>query len=235
MADMNLGSASGMGGSLASLFEGIFNNAGAPYGDAMSQLQKYFQGAQGFQNPFYQAGTQGTQNYQNWLSGMQDPTKFINNTMNQYQASPYSQYLQQQAVRAGQNAASMGGLSNGQGGAGLGSSPFAQQLQQNAANISSQDMNQWLGNVLNVNQQYGQGQQNLMNTGQNAANSLTNLFSRMGENMGQLALGQGEGNQQNLSNIFSGLFGIGGSGSGNSGNNNFSPGLLSLFASLFGG
>lgn len=193
-----LGSLGGMGGmgGLAQFLGGLFGNSGSPYGDAMDQYQKWANMAQGVQNPFLQAGTGAIGNYQNWLSGMQDPSKFMNNLMGQYQESPYAKYMQQQAIRSGQNAASASGMA--------GSTPFAQQLQQNASNISSQDMNNWLQNVLGVNSQYGQGEQNLMGLGANAANQLTNMYGNMGQQMGQAAYGQQAGNNQDMWNMIGG-------------------------------
>ena len=79
-----------------------------------------------------------------------------------------------------------------------------QQMQQNASNIASQDMNQWLQNVLGINTQYGQGQNNLMQGGQNAANSLANLYNQMGQNMGSAAYGKESGNQNDFWNMLGG-------------------------------
>ena len=117
--------------------------------------------------------------------------------MGQYAESPYAQYLQKQSLRAGQNAASASGLS--------GSTPLMQQLQQNAGNIASKDQNDWLQNVLGINTQYGQGQNNLMTGGQNAANALTNMNAQMGQQMGQAAYGQQAGKQQDRFNILGGI------------------------------
>jgi len=185
--------------SIGQLLGGLFGNSGKPYEKAGKQYEKYFQGAQGFQNPFFNAGQQGTQKYQNWLQGQQDPSAFINKLMGQYHESPFAHNLQQQSMRAGQNAASAEGT--------LGSTPFAQQLQQNAGQISSADQNQWLQNVLGINTQYGQGQQNLMQGGQNAANILSQLFSNQGNNMAGTAFGQQAGKNQDFMSILAGLFG----------------------------
>lgn len=185
--------------SLGQLFGGLFGNSGKPYEAAGKQYNKYFQGAQGFQNPFFNAGQQGMGNYQNWLQGQQDPSAFINKLMGQYQESPHAKNLQRQSMQAGNNAASASGL--------IGSTPFAQQMQQNASNISSQDQNSWLQNVLGINSQYGQGQQNLMQGGQNAANILSQLFQNQGSNMAGTAFGQQAGRNQDFMSILAGLFG----------------------------
>jgi hypothetical protein len=184
----------GIGGILG----GLFGHSGKPYDKAMEQYQQWGNRAQQTQQPFLNAGTGAIGNYQQWLQGQKDPTNFINNLMGGYQESPYTRYLQNQAMNAGQNAASASGM--------LGSTPFLQQQQQNAANISQQGMDDWLSNVLGINQQYGQGQQNLMTGGQNAANALTGLYNQMGQNMGAAAYGKQAGKNQDIWNLIGGGF-----------------------------
>ncbi len=197
-----LGSMFGSGsiGGLGQLFEALFNKGGQPYKDASKEYNKYFQGAQGFQNPFMQAGQQGMGKYQDWLQGQQDPSAFINKLMGQYQESPFAHNQQQAAMRAGTNAASASGLS--------GSTPFAQQMQQNAGQIASGDQNQWLQSVLGINSQYGQGQQDMMQGGQHAADMLSQLFSQAGQDQSQLKYNQSRGDQMDWSKIFSGIGGL---------------------------
>jgi hypothetical protein len=184
------------GGGLGGLLGGLFGDSGAPYDAAMDQYQKYAKKAESYQNPFFNAGVGAIPDYQKWLQGMSNPSGFINGLMGQYQESPWAKYQQQQSMRAGTNAASASGLT--------GSTPFAQQMQQNAANISSQDMNQWLQNVLGINTQYGQGQQNLMTGGQNAANALTNMYGNLGQQMGEAAYGKKAGENQDFWNTIGG-------------------------------
>ncbi len=187
---------SGLGGILG----GLFGDSGKPYDKAMEQYQKYMKMGQGTQQPFLNAGTNAIGDYQRWLEAQQDPSQFINNQMSQYNESPYNQYLQQQAQNAGMNAASASGL--------MGSTPMMQQMQQNAANISQQGMNDWLQNVLGINSQYGQGQNNLMTGGQNAANSLTNMYANMGNKMGEAAYGKEAGKKQDFWNTLGGGLGV---------------------------
>lgn len=190
-------------GGLGGFLGGMFGNSGQPYSDAMQQYEKYMQQGANAQNPFLQAGQGAMGDYQKWLRGMQDPSKFINSQMSQYQQSPWAQYQQQQAVRSGQNAASASGLT--------GSTPFAQQLQQNAAGISSQDQQNYLSNVLGVNQQYGSGLNNMMGYGANAANQLTGLYGNMAQGMGNLAYGQSQAQNQDFWNMLGGGLGMLGS------------------------
>ncbi len=204
----NAGASGGMGyggmSGLSGFLGGLFGDSGAPYDAAMDQYQQWGDKAQNAQNPFLQAGQGATGHFQDWLKGMQDPSGFINNLMGHYQESPFAKYQQQQSMRAGTNAASASGLT--------GSTPFAQQLQQNSSNISSQDMQGWLQNVLGINTQYGAGNQFLSAQGQNSANALTGLYGDMGQRMGEGAYGKKAGENQDFWNMIGGgldLFGGG--------------------------
>lgn len=191
------------GSGLGSFLGGIFGNSGKPYDKAMDQYREYANKSQGLQQPYIDAGQSGLGNYQEWLQGQKDPTQFVNKLMGDYKESPYSQYLQQQSLRAGQNAASASGLS--------GSTPLMEQLQQNAGNIASQDQNQWLQHVLGINTQYGQGQNNLINSGQNSANKLTDTYNNLGKEMGEAAWGKERGKQKDWWNTIGGAIGTIGS------------------------
>jgi hypothetical protein len=186
-------------GGLQGLLGGLFGDSGKPYDKAMEQYQQWMNQAQGVNQPYLDAGKGAIGDYQNWLKGMQDPSKFINSLMGQYQQSPYTSYLQQQAQNAGINAGSANGLA--------GSSALMQQMQQNAGNIAQQGMDSWLQNVLGINTQYGQGEQNLMQGGQNAANSLTNMYNQMGQRMGDAAYGKQAGKNQDFWNMIGGGLG----------------------------
>lgn len=197
---MQSGNYGGYNSSIGQLLGGLFGNTGDAYKQAGNQYQNYFnQGIQA-QNPFYQAGTGAIPGYQNWVNSMQDPSGFINKMMGQYQQSPWATYEQQQATRAGNNAASSSGLS--------GSTPFAQQMAQTSAGITSQDMQNWLGNVLGTNTQYGQGLGNQVGWGQNAANQMSNMYGNAAQWMGGSAFGQNAGNQMDQGNVLGGLLGI---------------------------
>lgn len=181
---------------LAGILGGKLGNSAAPFNAGMQEFLKYFNQAGAYQNPFLNAGQNAIPGYQNWLQSMSNPSDFINKLMGQYQASPQSQYLQQQAMRAANNMGSASGLT--------GSTPLQMQAQQNAANISSQDMGNWLQNVLGINNQYGAGLSGLMGMGQGSANALTNLFAQGANTMGQGAYGAEAGRQADKMNQMGG-------------------------------
>jgi hypothetical protein len=192
-------SAQGMGG-LGQFLGGLFGDSGSPYGDAMKQYQKWTDKAAQYQNPFFDAGKGAIPDYQKWLSGMQDPSGFINKLMGGYQQSPWAQYQTDQAMNAAQNMGSASGLS--------GSTPLTQFAQQQASGIASGDMQNWLGNVLGINTQYGQGLGGLMGMGQNSANMLSQLYGNLGNQMGQGAYGQRAGQNQDKWNMIGGGLGM---------------------------
>jgi len=179
----------GLGGILG----GFFGDNGKSYDKAMEQYQKYAQMGQQTQQPYLNAGQGAIGDYQKWLQRQNNPGSFINGLMDGYQESPYAHMLQQQAMNAGNNAASASGL--------MGSSALTRQLQQNAGQIASGDMNSWLQNVLGINTQYGQGQHNLIQGGQGSANALTGLYNNLGQQMGEAAYGKQAGKSNGLSDI----------------------------------
>lgn len=187
-------------GSIGNILYGIFGDAGKPYDDASNELSKYLPQAQQYQQPFNQAGTAAIPQFQNWLKSMQDPSAFINNLMGKYQESPGAKFQQQQMMNAADNMGSATGLT--------GSTPLTQFAQQQSQGIASQDMNNWLQNVLGTNNQFGAGQLNLMNMGQNSANQLMSLLQNyMGAQSG-LAFGKDYAKQQQMGGLFSGLSGL---------------------------
>lgn len=217
------GSNFGPWGTLIGAGIGAFGGFGNdPYGDAMKKYHQLAQQGRDAQNPFYEAGKGAIGDYQSWLNGQKNPTQFVNNLMGDYKESPYAHYMQQQSVRAGQNAGSASGL--------MGSTALAQQLQQSASDISGQDMNQWLQNVLGINTQYGQGEKNLMDSGQHAADQITNSYNQESGDIGNATYGrtqQGKIDQQNMMANFAKM--------SDTDRKHIMASLSKMFPSLFGG
>jgi hypothetical protein len=102
-------------------------------------------------------------------------------------------------MQASTNAASANGLA--------GSTPMQQAMQQNARDISSQDQQKYFGNLNGINNNYMSGLQGLMGQGMNAQGGISDLLSKLAEQMGGGAYGKAQGNNQDFSDILSGLFG----------------------------
>lgn len=183
--------------SLPSFLQGFFGNSGRPYEKAGEEYQKYFNQAPTAQQPYQQAGQNAIPQFQQWLQGQKDPAGFINKLMGQYQQSPWAKFQTEQANRYNTNDASAKGL--------IGSTPYQQAGEQFAHDISSQDMQSWLQNVLGINTQYGQGQHQLMEGGQHASDILSQLFQNEAQTMGQSKYGEEAGKQSDQNSIWSGI------------------------------
>lgn len=175
---------------------GLLGGSGKPYENAGREYEKYANRGKEYQNPFFEAGKRGLGNYEEWLNGQKDPSGFINHLMSGYSESPWASFQKQQGQRAADNSASASGL--------IGSTPYMQTSQDYARNISSQDQNQWLQHVLGVNTQYGHGEQNLMQGGQNSANILTQLQEMIASAKGQASYGESKGRMSDRNNLIGG-------------------------------
>lgn len=189
--------------SLGALISGLGNLFGGDdpsqaYQAAQDQANKYYGMATNTQQPFYNAGTGAIPQYQQYLQQMSNPTGFINNIMSQYQESPWAKFQQQEAQRANNNMASAAGL--------IGSTPWQRAGEDYARNISSQDQNQFLQNVLGVNTSYGSGLNNLLNYGANAGNILSQLYGQQANTNANMAYG-GAAADQNQNQSMWGLLG----------------------------
>lgn len=165
--------------------------------DAASKaLGQGWEQAQQYQKPFWETGVNALPQYNKWLQGMQNPSDYLNNLMGQYQQSPWAKFQTQQGIRAANNAGSASGL--------IGSTPLAQSTADYARNISSQDQNNWLQNVLGINNLYGQGQFNLANIGQNSANSLTNYLGDYSRAQAEAQAKSADAGQNDMFNMIGG-------------------------------
>ncbi len=182
---------------LNNMFAGATRQNEQPYYDAMEQYKKYFDQAAGYQMPFYNAGTQSLDPYQQRLKQMSDPQDYYNSIMGGYNASPYSQVQQQNSLNQSTNAASASGMS--------GSTPMQMQMQQNAADISTQDMDKYYSNVNSINQDYMSGLNKLISGGQMSANELTQLTQQMMKMMGRAQFGETMGQNKDTNSMLGGI------------------------------
>lgn len=187
-------------------FDTVFHGNEKPYERGNEEYQKYMGQAIDAQNPFIEFGKKAMPGYEKWLGGMEDPSGFINNLTNKYQQSPWAKYQQEQSLKAGQNAASASGL--------MGSTPFLKASQQNAADISSHDMESWLSKVLGINSQYGQGLNNQIGIGQTGATNVSNLLNDRAENSAGLAYGQQKGRGADVADQLGSVLSMFGGGGG---------------------
>lgn len=182
---------------LPGFLQGMFGHSGRPYEKAANTYRDNFNQAPSYQEPYNEAGQIAMPQFQQWLQKMKDPSGFVNSLMKGYNQSPWAKFETDQAQRFNTNQASASGL--------IGSTPYQQAGEQYAHDISSQDMQSWLQNVLGVNTQYGSGQQSLVNGGQHSSDILSQLFSHFAENMGQAKYGEEAGKQGDQNSIWAGI------------------------------
>ncbi len=146
----------------------------------MQQIPEYGrQGYQPFINRGMQAQDQASNAYQQMLA---NPNAFLEQLQSGYQPSQGYQYRRQNAMGAARNSAAQGGFS----GTGY------DQMQQGAMadGLLSQDMQQYLQNVLGIQNTGLQGQQHIGDMGYNASGNLADYLGNTAGNRAFLRSGQ---------------------------------------------
>lgn len=137
---------------------------------------------------------------------MTNPTGYLDQLMKQYKPSQGYNLMRDEGLRAAGNTAAAGGM--------RGSLGDIQSQARLTDSLMGQDMQQWLNNVMGIQNTGLQGNQGFYNTGYNAASSLGSDLSNVLGTQAQLEF-QGAANQnQNKSDLLSALLGAGGAAAG---------------------
>jgi hypothetical protein len=177
-------------------------------GDARGDADKGYNQARAGMDPYAQGGMNDWNQYHQWMQQQgntlnqygnpadwqwkhanMSPDDFYNQMMGGYQQSPQAKYAMNQMTNATDHAASASGM--------LGSGAYGKALNQNANQISQNDMQQYWNNVMGaMNKQSGfinnfQGQQN---NWQNAMRWGANTGFNAASNEGNWAVGEGNAN-----------------------------------------
>jgi hypothetical protein len=190
-----------------SLFDDLFSGG---QGAAAGDVGKGYANAGQYMQPFYNGGVndwnqynQALQNQGNtlnqygnpmdwaWRNASLSPDQFYNNAMSGYQMSPQAKYAMNAMTNSTDHAASASGM--------LGSGAYGRELNQNANQISQNDMQQYFDNYMRSYQgQMGAGQnyQNQMNNYMSGLFGGANMGYNAGNQMGNYAIGQGMANAQ---------------------------------------
>jgi hypothetical protein len=186
---------------MSGILSAMFGDSGE---DAYKQLSKYLEqgiatrkqqegSAESALNPYM--GDPRLQNqFEQALSGRKDSQGIIDRIMSGYSESPYAKYLTGQGMKAIQNQSAFSGMH--------GSGAEGKAFQENAQNIASGDMQQYLANVLGLDKDYLDRLQALAgNESQNQFNArfgVSNLRNRLGESIaGDYAnIGQSEAQRE---------------------------------------
>ena len=166
----------------------------AGYDRSNALMRPYQQGGQedynSYRNVIGQYGAE-TGKYGNpyewmWKQAGLDPQQFLTQLMSGYDESPMAKYNQEQAMKAATQGASASGM--------LGSGALLKGLQRNAYDISAQDQDRYLNNVLGVNRrqmEYGSNLQGERDNYRGSLAGLANLGPQMSMSMGQNEIGKG--------------------------------------------
>lgn len=171
-------------------FSSIFGGGDNPAGSAMPYLNQVENTVKPYYDPFIQQGQQAYNTMNPQLSQMtSNPTAFLDALMKNYQPSQGYQMKRDEMSRAAGNTAAAGGQ--------RGSMYDINQQARLDDVLMGEDMQQWLQNVMGIQNTGLSGMSNLYNTGYDASKSLSGDLANVLGTKGQLAFqGQRESNQQ---------------------------------------
>lgn len=187
------------------------------YDKAEDQIRQALGQAQGYQQPFQQAGAGQIPGLTGAIGNLLNPVDLQKQWTESYQTSPYAQQLMESSKNQGLDAASSMGLE--------GSSAALNNIQTTGTNLMNADRQQYLQDLM---QKYMTGvgaSQNLVNTGASAGANMGSNTMNAGENLAGIEFGKQNAGSNMLKQIMgmigtgageylTGGFGVGGGGRG---------------------
>ncbi len=167
------------------------------YAKGQEQLDKYYQQAQGYLQPYNQYGQNAYAGYSGAMNKLLDPAALEAEWINSYNESPSAKNTEAIAQEHGLDAASSLGL--------MGSNTALNAIQGGTSQIALDDRQNYLNDLM---QKYTLGTNiggNIYNTGASTAGAMSNNATNMGQNSAQLAYGQ----QNARGDLFGKLLGTG--------------------------
>ncbi len=184
-----------------------FLHPGRGYKAGQEQLDKYYNQAQGYQQPYNQAGQGQAGNLQNAINALMDPQALQDKWSKGYQTSEAAKNSMGMAQEHGLDAASSMGL--------MGSQPALGAIQAGTSAIGAEDKQKYLDDLM---QKYMQGaglSQGMYNTGAGAAGQQGQNAMNQGQNSAQMAYGQQNAGGNTFGNIAGAIGGFAGNAIGN--------------------
>lgn len=202
-----------MSGGIANMFSGGAANAlpqeASGFGNIIQNLMKVGQQGQSLFNPWINqaTGPNGSMNaYNQALNPMSNPQQFIQKMMQGYQQSPAAQYAQQQGIKGANAAGAASGM--------LGSGAEQTELQRQGQQITQQDQQNYLNNMMDTYGQYLGGLSNENQQGLGASTNLASILSSLGMKAADIGMGQdqiaAQGQEAQTQGKDSGIAGISG-------------------------
>lgn len=179
-----------------------FLNPGKGYERGQEELNKYYNQAQGYLNPYNQQGQQQYGNLQEYINNLMHPEKLQDQWIKNYKESEAAKNMEGMAKEHGLDAASSMGL--------MGSSPALQAIQAGQSAIGAEDRQNYLNDLMNKYMGGAGLASGIFNTGAGAAGNMANNAMNMGQNSAGLAYGAQNAGGDMLSKILGMLGGLGG-------------------------
>jgi hypothetical protein len=167
------------------------------YQKGQEQLDKYYQQAQGYLQPYNQYGQNAYSGYSGAMNKLLDPTALEAEWINSYNESPSAKNAEAMAQEHGLDAASSMGL--------MGSNTALNAIQGGTTQIAMDDRQNYLNDLM---QKYTLGTNiggNIYGTGAQSAGAMSNNAMNMGQGSAQLGYGQ----QNARGDLFGKLLGTG--------------------------
>lgn len=183
-----------------------FLSPGKGYEKGQEQLDKYYNQAQGYQQPYNQYGQDAYGNYSGAMNKLLDPAALQDEWIKKYTQSESSKNAQGMAQEHGLDAASSMGL--------MGSSPALNAIQAGTTQIGLDDRQNYLDNLM---QKYMAGAGiagNIFGTGANAAGQMGQNAMTQGQNSAQMAFGKQNAGGGMFGNLLGAGIGLAGSALG---------------------
>jgi hypothetical protein len=189
---MDFGFGVPFGGAISNGLESFFHPEKG-WEEAQKELQKYFQQAMGYQQPFQQNGVNQGQILTDAQKQLMNPSEMLNKWTSGYETSPYAHQLMDQSKSSGLDAASSMGL--------MGSSPALSSIQNSAGNIMQKDRESYLKDMMD---KYMKGigiGENIYNQGSATAANMGTQAMQAGQGAGTAAFGQANAPGNMISNM----------------------------------
>ena len=156
-----------------------------PMAEAKPFLDQARQTSAATYNPFIEQGGRARDMLEPQYGNMtQNPGDFISKILEQYSQSPGAKFQEDRGLQAMRNSAAAGGFS--------GTGYDQEQQGEFAQNLSSQDMQQWLQNVLGAQGAGMAGLEGMTDRGFNAGSNLQDIVNGILGNQAQGAFNRGE-------------------------------------------
>ena len=167
------------------------------YQAGQQQLDKYYNQAQGLQDPYNQNGLTQSNNLNKYIESLMDPQALQDKWASGYKESEAAKNMENMAQEHGLNAANSMGL--------MGSNTALNALQSGTSQIGALDRQNYLNDLMEKYKMGAGLSQGMYNTGAGAAGQMGQNAMNMGQNSADMAYGM----QNSGGNMLSGLIGQG--------------------------